>query len=282
MFSGSCKETIKGRMHLLTNTEGKIANYVLEHYDEVLNYNISELAENAGVSDASVVRFCKNLGYKGYQDFKVNAARDVLPRDKHFNPSLEQGDDPETICKKIFTSEVNVLKHTMASMDIKAIENAAEQIWKARRIVIFGSGGSLNVAKDAQHKFMKIGVRAFVYDDMDLQLMVSSLMKPDEVAFGISHSGSNYSLMNCMKNAKENGAATIGLVAQGKSPLSKLVDTPLYCASEVTMFQSESVSTRIAQLAMIDSIVAIVAFKDYEESYNAIQKTRKATIGNKL
>ena len=69
MFSGSCKETIKGRMHLLTNTEGKIANYVLEHYDEVLNYNISELAENAGVSDASVVRFCKNLGYKGYQDF---------------------------------------------------------------------------------------------------------------------------------------------------------------------------------------------------------------------
>ena len=278
MFSGSCKETIKGRMHLLTNTEGKIANYVLEHYDEVLNYNISELAENAGVSDASVVRFCKNLGYKGYQDFKVNAARDVLPRDKHFNPSLEQGDDPETI----FTSEVNVLKHTMASMDIKAIENAAEQIWKARRIVIFGSGGSLNVAKDAQHKFMKIGVRAFVYDDMDLQLMVSSLMKPDEVAFGISHSGSNYSLMNCMKNAKENGAATIGLVAQGKSPLSKLVDTPLYCASEVTMFQSESVSTRIAQLAMIDSIVAIVAFKDYEESYNAIQKTRKATIGNKL
>ena len=78
MFSGSCKETIKGRMHLLTNTEGKIANYVLEHYDEVLNYNISELAENAGVSDASVVRFCKNLGYKGYQDFKVNAARILI------------------------------------------------------------------------------------------------------------------------------------------------------------------------------------------------------------
>lgn len=282
MFSGSCKETIKGRMHLLTNTEGKIANYVLEHYDEVLNYNISELAENAGVSDASVVRFCKNLGYKGYQDFKVNAARDVLPRDKHFNPSLEQGDDTETICKKIFTSEINVLNRTMASMDVASIEKVAEQIWKASRIVIFGSGGSLNVAKDAQHKFMKIGVRAFVYDDMDLQLMVSSLMKPDEVAFGISHSGSNYSLINCMKNAKENGASTVGLVAQGKSPLSKMVDVPLYCASEATMFRSESVSTRIAQLAMIDSIVAVVAFKDYEESYNAIQRTRKATIGNKL
>ncbi len=81
-------------MHLLTNTEMKLASYILEHYEEVLNYNITELAEEAGVSDASVVRFCKSVGYKGYQDFKVNAARDVLPRDKHFNPSLEQGDDP--------------------------------------------------------------------------------------------------------------------------------------------------------------------------------------------
>ena len=59
----------------------------------MLNYKITELAEEAGVSDASVVRFCKSVGYKGYQDFKVNAARDVLPRDKHFNPSLEQGDE---------------------------------------------------------------------------------------------------------------------------------------------------------------------------------------------
>ena len=80
-------------MNHLTNTEAKIAKYVLDHYDQVLSSNITELAEQAGVSDASVVRFCKSLGYKGYQDFKINAARDLLPKEKHLNPSLEPSDD---------------------------------------------------------------------------------------------------------------------------------------------------------------------------------------------
>ena len=90
MVEISCIEKIRGKEKLLTNTEKKIAEYVLNNYDKVLNCNITELAEGAGVSDASVVRFCKSIGYKGYQDFKINAAKDVLPQEKHFNPSIEQ------------------------------------------------------------------------------------------------------------------------------------------------------------------------------------------------
>ena len=102
MVEVSCKEKIMGSMHLLTNSESKIAKYVLDNFNETLNYNVSELADKAGVSDASVVRFCKSLGYKGFQDFKISAAQDILPRDRYFNPSLEQNDDVMTICKKIF------------------------------------------------------------------------------------------------------------------------------------------------------------------------------------
>lgn len=282
MVGESCKEKIRGRMHLLTNTEAKVAGYVLDNYEQVLSQNITELAESAGVSDASVVRFCRSIGYKGFQDFKVNAARDVLPREKHFNPCLEKGDNLETICKKIFTSEVNVLNRTLAGIDMETIADAADKIRRADKLVFFGTGGSLLVGKDAQHKFMKIGIRAMVYDDMDMQLMASSLMEEGEIAFGISHSGSNYKVMNCLKNAKDNGAGTIALVGRGRTPISKMADIALYCASEETMFRSESVSTRIAQLAMIDALVAIVAFEDYENSYTAIQKTRRATSENKL
>lgn len=281
MVGESCKEIIIGKKHKLTKAEMKLANYILDNYDEVLNYNVTELADNAGVSDASVVRFCKKLGYKGYQDFKVNAAKDVLPRDRHFNPGLEQDDNVETICKKIFLSEVNVLNRTLASIDINELKSATQKIEKAEKIVFFGSGGSLIVAKDAVHKFMKIGIRAFVYEDIDLQLMTSSLMNEGEVAIGISHSGSNKNIVDCIRNAKENGVDTIAIVGQGKTPLSKIADIALYCSSEETMFESESVSTRIAQLAIIDAIVAIVAFGNYEESYTAIQKTRKATSENK-
>lgn len=176
---------------------------------------------------------------------------------------------------------MNVLNRTLASLDTNELKVVAEKIEKAEKIVFFGSGGSLIVAKDAAHKFMKIGICAFVYEDIDLQLMSSSLMSEKEVAIGISHSGSNRNVIDCIKNAKENGAETIAIVGQGKTPLSKIADMILYCSSEETMFESESVSTRIAQLAIIDAIVAIVAFDNYEESYTAIQRTRRATSENK-
>lgn len=282
MIEISCKEKIRGRMHLMTITETKIANYVLNNYEAVLNNNITELAENSGVSDASVVRFCKGLGYKGYQDFKVNAARDVLPKDKHFNPKLKQSDDDETICKKIMSSEIEVLKRTLSSLDMDTLSNTVEVILSANKIIFFGSGGSLLVGKDAQHKFMKIGIFVFVYEDIDMQLMSSSLMKKDDVALCISHSGSNYNVLQCLKNAKENGAKTIALVTQGKTPISKSADYVLYTASEETMFRSESVSTRIAQLAVLDTLISIVAFRNYDKSYQAIQETRKSTSQNKF
>ena len=138
----SCKEIIRGRMNYLTNTERKIANYVLENYDQVLNSNITELAENAKVSDASVVRFCRSLGYKGYQDFKINAAKDVLPREKHLNPILEESDSPDVICRKIFNLEISVLERTLASLNMREVEKAAQLIFHGKRVVFFGSGGS--------------------------------------------------------------------------------------------------------------------------------------------
>lgn len=282
MMESSCKEIIFSKLNSMTNTEKKIADYVLEHYEQVLNSNITELGENAKVSDASIVRFCRSLGYKGYQDFKINAAKDALPREKHLNPVLEEKDRPEAICKKIFNSEILVLNRTLACLDMEIVEKIADMISSAERVVLFGSGGSLLVAQDAQHKLMKVGIQVFVHADRDLQLMASSLTGKNDLAIGISHSGSNYSVLKCLKNAKENETATVAIVNRGKTPISKVADLVIHTASEETMFQSESVSTRIAQLAIIDSLVTIVAFKNYEKSYNAIQRTRGATSENKF
>lgn len=281
MVEISCKQKILGKMNLLTNTEIKIAKYVLEHYEEMLGSNITELAEHAKVSDASVVRFCKSLGYKGYSDFKINAARDVVPQEKLFNPSLEESDDIFTICKKTFGSEISVLERTLASLDIQTLERAAQIIAQAEKVVLFGRGGNLLVGKDAQHKFLKIGVQVCVYDDVEMQLMSSSLMGENDAAICICHTGNSCHVMNCLKNAADNGAATIALVNQSKTPISKSADIVLYTACEKTIFQSESVSTRIAQLAVIDTLVAITALKNYQNSYQAVQRTRRAVLQHK-
>lgn len=282
MVEVSCKEKIMGSINILTNSETKVANYVLNNYAQTLDYNVSELADKAGVSDASVVRFCKSLGYRGFQDFKISAAKDILPRDRYFNPSLEQNDDAETICRKIFDLEIAALNRTFSLINFSDIEDACNAIFRAKKVLIVGSGGSLIVAKDLQHKLMKIGIQAFVYEDMDLQSMAASLLTSRDVAVCISHSGSNRSILNCLKIANENGAKTIALTGQGKTPISNTADISLPVASEKTMFRSESASTRIAQLSIIDSMVSVIAFKNYENSYMAIQKTRQATAENKF
>ena len=266
----------------LTQREKKIAAYLEENQDQFLNDTITEFAEKVGVSDATVVRFCRHIGYKGYQDFKMHAARDMLPKERQYNPVLERDDEPATICNKIFNSEVSVLSRTLLGISVPMLEEIAERLQAAERIVLFGTGGSLNVAKDAVHKFLKIGIMVHVYEDMDLQHMASSLMREGDLAIVISHSGSNLSALKCLENAKAGRAFTVAMTGYSRNPIAKAADRTVQIASEQTMYQSESVSTRIAQLAVIDALVALAAFRDYDASYEAIEATRRATSDTKF
>ena len=266
----------------LTQREKKIVSFIEENGDSFLNDTITEFAEKAGVSEATIVRFCRHLGYKGYQDFKVHAAREMLPHEKQFNPVLDREDDPASVCGKIFNSEISVLSRTLPIMDIETLEMVAARLKDASRIVLYGTGGSLNVAKDALHKFMKIGIMVYVYEDIDLQLMSASMLREGDVAIVISHSGSNLRALKCLEMAKAGGAYTVGLTGIGKNQVSKQADVTIQIASEKTIYQSESVSTRIAQLAVLDTLVALTAFRDYDRSNEAALATRQATSYGKI
>ena len=261
----------------LTQREKKIVEFLKDNQEMLLNDTITEFAEKVGVSDATVVRFCRHIGYKGYQDFKMHTAREMLPKERQFNPVLERDDDPAMICNKIFNSEVSVLSRTLLGIQISEFEEIAAHLRNAGKIAIFGTGGSMNVAKDALHKFMKIGLMIYVYEDIDLQRMAASLLKKGDVAIVISHSGSNINTLRCLEMAKAGGAYTVALTGYSRNPIAKAADQTVKIASETTMYQSESVSTRIAQLAVIDALVALAAFQNYDVSYEAIESTRRAT-----
>lgn len=277
----SCIVSIQSKIKLLTGSEKKVADYILENYMKVLNYTVTELAEKADVSDATVVRFCRSVGYKGFQDLKINLAQDAIVPYKHLNNVLEKEDSPEQIVTKVFRSEIETLEETIHLLDIHELETAARAIKNAKKVVFFGTGGSSMVAHDALHKLLKIGIRCIMEEDADIQAMQSALMEPGDVAIGISHSGTNKGVLECLKNARENGAVTIGLTTYGKSPMQKMCDHVLMTSTKETVFKSESVTARIAQLAVIDSLVAVISFMDYESSYTAIQKTRNATSSHK-
>ena len=277
----SCIVSIQSKIKLLTGSEKKVADYILENYMKVLNYTVTELAEKADVSDATVVRFCRSVGYKGFQDLKINLAQDAIVPYKHLNNSLEEEDTPEQIVSKVVRSEIETLEETLHILDMQELEAAAKAIKNAKKVVFFGAGGSAMVAHDALHKLLKIGIRCIVEEDADIQAMESALLEDGDVAIGISHSGTNKGVLDCLRNAKANGAITIGLTTYGKSPLQRMCDHVLMTSTKETVFKSESVTARIAQLAVIDSLVAVISFMDYDSSYNAIQKTRNATSSHK-
>ena len=262
-------------------TERKIAAYLLENFDKSLHSTLLELADGIGVSDASIVRFCKSIGYTGFQEYKINAAMQCVPEPRLYNPSLSVDDSPAELCNKIFAIESSALEQTKQELDIKVMNEVADLLINAKRINLVGTGGSAISARDFQHKLLKIGVRAELQEDKDLQLMSASLLTENDVLFAISHSGSNLHVAETIDLAKKQNAKVVTLTMKSKNVVVEKADYPLYVVSEKTIFESESFSARLAQLAMLDCLVALMAFKNFDGSLEAMKATRLAKSVNK-
>lgn len=262
-------------------TERKIAAYLLGNFDKSLHSTLLELADGIGVSDASIVRFCKSIGYTGFQEYKINAAMQCVPEPRVYNPSLSVDDSPAELCNKIFAIESSALEQTKQELDIKVMNEVADLLINAKRINLVGTGGSAISARDFQHKLLKIGVRAEFQEDKDLQLMSASLLTENDVLFAISHSGSNLHVAETIDLAKKQNAKVVTLTMKSKNVVVEKADYPLYVVSEKTIFESESFSARLAQLAMLDCLVALMAFKNFDGSLEAMKATRLATSVNK-
>ena len=262
-------------------TERKIAAYLLGNFDKSLHSTLLELADGIGVSDASIVRFCKSIGYTGFQEYKINAAMQCVPEPRLYNPSLSVDDSPAELCNKIFAIESSALEQTKQELDIKVMNEVADLLINAKRINLVGTGGSAISARDFQHKLLKIGVRAELQEDKDLQLMSASLLTENDVLFAISHSGSNLHVAETIDLAKKQNAKVVTLTMKSKNVVVEKADYPLYVVSEKTIFESESFIARLAQLAMLDCLVALMAFKNFDGSLEAMKATRLATSVNK-
>lgn len=274
-------DQINSNMKRFTKAEKRVAEYVVAGPNQVIDNTIVELAEQAGCSEASIIRFCKSLGYKGFQDFKIAMARSIVDPYKHLSTVFEKDDNLETIMNKTFTNLISTLDQNRNIVHMDSLEKAVTAILGCRRLEIFGSGGSSVVAKDAQHKLLKVGVRAGHFSDADSQLMAAVLLKKSDVALAISNSGTNRGTMDCLRLAKKEKATTIVLTTVGKVPIMKYADIAIQYNSRESVFKSESSSGRIAQLALIDVITSAISMREYNTAFSAIQKTREATSGRK-
>lgn len=266
----------------LRNSEKKVAQHVLLNPAKVIYQSISELAENAGTSEPTVIRFCRALGFNGYQDLKIQLAQDLVPEIKNIHEDIDPGDDTPTLIRKVFQANINALNSTVGILDPEMVDKAILTMAKAKRIEFFGLAGPGVIAKDAHNKFFRLGISCAYYNDPQMQNMSASLMDSGSVLFIISHSGSVKDQIEAMEIAKAAGATTIAIVSHRKSPAARMADIPLWVHAQESSFKLEPMSARMAATCVIDVLFVGVALKRREEFTTNIQKTRKSLVNKFL
>lgn len=268
--------TIQSSYSRLSEKEKLIADYILENPKLIIHETISEIAEKLNIADATVFRFCKRIGYGGFQEMKIALAADLSNPALPVYDEITDEDTSHTVATKVFKSNIQTIENTLSLLKQSAIEEAVTLLTNASNIYFFGTGGSAIIAMDAYHKFMRTGSPSFAFIDGHFQLMAASQMKESDVAIIISHSGSNKDTFNILKTVQESGAQTIAITAFPKSLIAQNAAITLLTTSEETEYRSEALSSRIAQLSLIDALFVNVMIRNKDKSKLALEHIRKA------
>ena len=257
----------------LPPTARRIADFISDNAAEVVHMSVTEVAERAEASEGSVIGLCQMLGARGFQQIKISLARDLVQPVQFIHEDLAPDDDTATVIEKVFRSDLQALQDTQKALDVAALAQAVQAIRKARRVEVFGIGSAATIAEDTNYRLLRIGIASRVSVDSHIQAITASLADPSVAVITISHSGSTVETLTATRLAKEAGATTIAITNFGKSPLLAHVDIVLNTLARETQFRTEAMTSRIAQLAIVDALIACLALADYERSVATIGKT---------
>ncbi len=271
-----CLLRIKSGMEMFKPAERAVADFVLSYPEQVMQMSISEAARDIGVGESTVIRFCRALGYKGYQEFKLRLAQDLVEPVEFIHENISFADKTAELAQKVFQTNVKAVEDTMRSLDPEMVEVAAKALANARKIDIYGVGYSSFSALDAKFKFVRLGLMADAYGDAHLQAMAAASLGKGDVAIGISHSGSTKDVVDALTAARKSGANTISITNFNPSPITRASDVVLLTASPESPLGGEVLTSRIAQLCVIDVLSVSLAVELGERCLDLIKKTSEA------
>jgi RpiR family carbohydrate utilization transcriptional regulator len=257
---GGCLVRIRSHMPSLNKSYRKIAEKMLKDPNSILTRSIIQFSELAGVSTASVSRFCRLLGYAGYSEMKSELRVDLLSPETKVYPQIKLTDSISQIVEKVCDISSKGIAETLKLLDTVEVERAANSILKADKVAFFGIGGSSGpISQLAAYKFMGLGITTGAYIDPLIQQGVAEQLKERDVVFGISHSGEAQSIVDSLKKARTNGATTICLTNYAGSSIIAVSDIKLLTAIQKgSPLFGEHIPSRIPQLCIIDSLYSIV------------------------
>ncbi|MCL2480220.1 MAG: MurR/RpiR family transcriptional regulator [Spirochaetaceae bacterium] len=274
------QENVYNRIHnLLPSLNGlsaKIANYFINNLDSLKYLRLKHIADNCSVSEATITRFVKTLGFLSFYDFKMDVANYNTPKQKTNTSDfilgdINHNDSLEEIVTKMKSEFINTIDVTINYLDLHEIKKAIAAVSAAETINIYATGNSFVPAKHAYLRFYRIGKKCNVYIDPSEIAVSASLLGKEDVAIGISYSGKSEPVIKAIQYAKEAGATTIAITGPINSIMQRTADIKISAVKrEIDDFQISSFS-RLSHIVILDTIYAGVAVNDYKKSVKAIK-----------
>ena len=265
----------------LPRAEKVIAEALLENPEAITHMTLAEISRESGSSEASIIRFCKRMGYEGYTALKEDFIRAIAEGNGIQSECIEVTDDMKTILKKVYQSNVQTLSDTLVLAG-DAYEKALEALLKAREIHFFGVGDSYAVCLLAQMKFGRLGINSSAHSDVMLQMMTAGNLTEKDVAIAVSYEGRSKNVVEAMRLAKQSGATTISITKMNKSPLLKYTDIRLFIAVNDLTVGRDKVTRRVSDQFILDALYLGYTTRMDKNYKNQLKKIQRAIDSNKM
>ena len=273
---------ISEQLDSLSAAERKVAEAALAEPKWFVHAAVAEIALRAGVSQPTVIRFCRTLGYKGLPEFKLALSASIsqsgLP---YVHAELNTDDDMGNVMEKVLGNTAAALLGARRSLKESELENAVSWLASARRIEFYGVGNSGIVAQDAQHKFFRFGISAVAYSDAHIQLMAAAVLASQDVLVAVSNSGSSIEILDAAHIAKKNGARLIA-ITHPDSPLAHIADCVLATAVQEDANLYTPMVSRLLQLAVVDILAIGLALRLGETASLQLEKGKLSVRSHRV
>jgi DNA-binding MurR/RpiR family transcriptional regulator len=260
---------IQAELPRMSAAMAKIGTLLLQNPAAPLELSITELAERAGTSPATVTRFCRMIGYAGYVPLRVGAAADLGRSSAHetwqadIGRAFDPADAPHEVLHTLVRVHSAALESTAAQLDPPAVAEVAAAIAASEHVDIYGIAGSAEMASELQARLYRIGIHAHVWSEVHLGLTSAALQGESTVAIGISNTGRTGETIEMLSLAKSTGALAVAVTSNPESPLASVADVHITTYAPDEYLQPDDLSAKHAQLLVLDLLYLLVAQRDF-------------------
>lgn len=241
------------------DSEKKIANCIMERKREVVDMTVAELAQASGASDASVSRFCRRCGFKGFHQLKMTLARELSEESQaSVGNDISRRDIGQSL-QNILANKTEEIQQTVAMMDPENLDRILDIIQKARMVQLVAVGNTIPVALDAAFKFNQLGIPAATGTILETQTAYAFNLGKKDVIIAISNSGVSRRLIRILEGASGNGVTVISITNNPESPVAKLSDYHITTATREKLLREDFLFSRVPATMVIEILYLLLS-----------------------